>query len=62
MKLFALDDAPIREMSFNALMSLTELYDKHIDDTQNLMGLSEAVLKTANAHNKYKNKNYPTKK
>jgi hypothetical protein len=32
-KLIALDDAPIREMSFNALMSLTELYDKHIDDT-----------------------------
>jgi hypothetical protein len=49
-------------MSFNALMSLTELYDKHIDDTQNLMGLSEAVLKTSRAANKYINKNYPTNK
>lgn len=61
-KLFALDDAYIRQMSFNALMSLTELYDKHIDDTQNLMGLSEAVLKTTKATNKYINKNYPTNK
>ena len=61
-KLFALDDAHIREMSFNALMSLTELYDKHIDDTQNLLGLSDAVLKTSKAANKYKNKNYPTNK
>lgn len=61
-KLFALDDDSIRQMSFNALMSLTELYDRHIDDTQNLLGLSEAVLKTSKAANKYTNKNYPTNK
>jgi hypothetical protein len=49
-------------MSFNALISLTELYDKHIDDTKNLLGLSDAVLKTSKAANKYQNKNFPTNK
>ena len=61
-KLFALDDTNIREMSFNALISLTELYDKHIDDTKNLLGLSDAVLQTSKAANKYQNKNFPTNK